>query len=208
MNTKQRTDEQTFHEMTEAERMAVEKYVTRSSAKPSVRVKISKNGSDADISVDHPDQRVGHALIMKAFGSVDLNFAKGLLSQLAAVSECGGDIDADRLNFLLSIINGIEPRDMLESMLGAQMSTVHMACMMLASRLVHSKNTLEQDSAERALNKLNRTFAIQMETLTRYRSSAKQKVAAPQLPARNDTNVVLMPTPDENKEHDALSNAA
>ena len=95
---------------------------------------------------------------------------------------------------------------MLESMMGAQMATVHMACMMLASRLVHSKTIVEQDSAERVLNKLNRTFAMQMETLTRYRSRTKQKVAAPQLPARKDTNVVPMPT--ENKEHDALSNAA
>lgn len=34
----------------------------------------------------------------------------------------------------------------------------------------------QQDSAERALNKLCRTFAIQLETLKRIRSSGEQKV--------------------------------
>jgi hypothetical protein len=38
------------------------------------------------------------------------------------------------------------------------------------------ENIPQQDSAERAFNKLTRTFAMQMEALKRYRSGAEQKV--------------------------------
>ena len=38
------------------------------------------------------------------------------------------------------------------------------------------KTIPQQDSAERAFNKLTRTFAMQMEALKRYRAGAEQKV--------------------------------
>ena len=61
-------------------------------------------------------------------------------------------------------------------MLAAQMAAVHMASMTFARRLVHVKTIAQQDSAERAFNKLTRTFAMQMEALKRYRAGAEQKV--------------------------------
>jgi hypothetical protein len=79
-------------------------------------------------------------------------------------------------NFALSVIRGIEPRDQLEAMLGAQMAAVHMATMMMARRLNHVETIPQQDAAERALNKLARTFATQMEALKRYRTGGTQKV--------------------------------
>src|ERR1700692_1425820 len=41
---------------------------------------------------------------------------------------------------------------------------------------VASENIPQQDSAERALNKLARTFVSQMEALKRYRTGGEQKV--------------------------------
>jgi hypothetical protein len=61
-------------------------------------------------------------------------------------------------------------------MLAAQMAAVHMASMTFARRLAHVENIPQQDSAERAFNKLARTFATQMETLKRYRTSGQQKM--------------------------------
>jgi len=43
-------------------------------------------------------------------------------------------------------------------------------------RLANVENTLQQDSAERAFNKLARTFTVQMEALKRYRTGGEQKV--------------------------------
>jgi hypothetical protein len=48
--------------------------------------------------------------------------------------------------------------------------------MTFGRRLAHVDNILQQDSAERAFNKLARTFAIQLEALKRYRTGGEQKV--------------------------------
>jgi hypothetical protein len=41
--------------------------------------------------------------------------------------------------------------------------------------LAHVDDIPRQDSAERAFNKLTRTFAMQMEALNRYRSGAERR---------------------------------
>jgi len=87
-----------------------------------------------------------------------------------------GRVDESRFNFLLSIIKGVNPNDQLEAMLAAQMAVVHDATMQFARRLPHVETIQQQDSAERALNKLARTFAMQMEALKRYRTGGEQKV--------------------------------
>jgi len=48
--------------------------------------------------------------------------------------------------------------------------------MIFARRLAHVENIPQQDSAERAFNKLARTFTAQMEALTRYRGKGQQKM--------------------------------
>ena len=62
------------------------------------------------------------------------------------------------------------------SLQAAQMAAVHMATMTFARRLAHVENIPQQDSAEHALNKLGRTFTMQVEALKRYRSGGEQKV--------------------------------
>jgi len=163
-------------EVTEAERTAIEKHRARNKAKLSVRLKVSKNGNDPQIELDHPNKLVGRALVMEALASADPDFVNGMLSQLAGASGHGRDIAEGGLNFMLSVIKGIEPRDQLEAMLAAQMAAVHMASMTLARRLAHVEEIPQQDSAERAFNKLTRTFAMQMEALKRYRAGTEQRV--------------------------------
>ena len=70
----------------------------------------------------------------------------------------------------------MEPRDQVETMLAAQMAAVQMAAMTFAHRLNHIDNIPQQDSAERAFNKLTRTFVAQVEALKRYRSGGEQTV--------------------------------
>jgi hypothetical protein len=115
-----------------------------------------------------------YAQLKETFGTDD-RFVKGMLSQLANTG-AGGKLDHDELNFILSMVKGTKPRDQLEAMLAAQMAATHMATMTLARRLAKVENILQQDSAERAFNKLARTFAAQMEALKRYRTGGEQKV--------------------------------
>jgi hypothetical protein len=79
-------------------------------------------------------------------------------------------VDGRALNFMLSQVKGVKPTDQVEAMLAAQIAAVHLATMTLARRLAHVKTIPQQDSAERAFNKLARTFATQVEALKRYRT--------------------------------------
>jgi hypothetical protein len=130
------------------------------------------------VVVDHPDARAGYALLMEAFGTADTAFTSGILSDLANVTADVEDNDASerRLNFALSMVKAINPKDELETMLGAQMAIVHLATMTMANRLQHASTLPLLDSAERGLNKLARTFASQLEALKRYRTGGEQKV--------------------------------
>ena len=143
---------------------------------PAPRLKMPEDERTATISPDHPDQVLGYALLMEALGTANYDFARGLLQQLANADTKDKQIDQGGLNFMLSIVKGIKPRDQLEAMLAAQMAVIHVATLTLAERLTRVEILPQQDSAERALNKLARTFAAQMETLKRYRTGGEQKV--------------------------------
>src|SRR5262249_55396424 len=101
---------------------------------------------------------------------------EGLINQLANAGSRGPEIDERELNFMLSVVEGIKPKDQLETMLAAQMVAIHMATMGFARRLAHVETIQQQDSAERGLNKLARTYAMQLEALKRYRTGGEQKV--------------------------------
>ena len=59
--------------------------------------------------------------------------------------------------------------------------------MTFARRLNRVENIPQQDSAERALNKLARTFTSQMEALKRYRSEGQQKILVQHTSTMNTT---------------------
>jgi hypothetical protein len=139
------------------------------------RVKVAIEGNSADIRPDHPDIAIGSLAVMRAIGTTDFDFFDGLALQL--VNVCRGQGSTEKtVNFMLSVIKGIEPRDQIEAMLAAQMAAVHTATMTFARRLAHVETIQQQDSAERAFNKLTRTFAAQMSALKEYRSKGEQKM--------------------------------
>ena len=140
--------------------------------KPSPRFKVKGTAIDND----HSDPAIGTVLLMEALGTTDLDFLNGLTKQLVNAGTQGQKLDASALNFMLATIKGIQPRDQVETMLAAQMAAVHNATMTFARRLNHVENIPQQDSAERAFNKLARTFASQVEALKRYRTGGQQKV--------------------------------
>jgi hypothetical protein len=100
----------------------------------------------------------------------------GLFSQLANAASHGCQIDEETFNFMLSVVKGLKPKDQLQTMLAAQMAAIHMATMTFARRLAQVETIPQQDSAERALNKLARTYAMQLEAFKRYRTGGEQKV--------------------------------
>jgi hypothetical protein len=150
-------------------------HARRKGTLPSPRLKVQQTDAATIISPDHQDLETGQAVLMQALGTTDVDFFSGLLNQLASVGRQGPDLEG-ALNFMLAVVKGLEPKDQLETMLAAQMAAVHMATMTLAHRLGRVETIPQQDSAERAFNKLARTFAAQMEALKRYRTGGQQKV--------------------------------
>jgi hypothetical protein len=156
----------------EAEALAAFK-VARETRGP--RLKVAIEGDVVKINPDHPDAVTGTLALMRAIGTADSDFFDGLILQLVNASK-GQGIPEKTVNFMLAVIKGLEPRDQIEAMLAAQMAAVHMAAMTFARRLAHVENLPQQDSAERAFNKLTRTFAAQVEALKSYRSKGEQKM--------------------------------
>jgi hypothetical protein len=163
------------YEPTAYEQKATAAYLARKKAKPPApRMKVSEKDGVTALSADHPEQSFAYMRLLEAVGSGDFDFLDGLLKQLCNMGSTGRSVDEDGLNFMLAIVKGIEPRDQVEAMLAAQMAAVHNATMTFARRLNHVENIPQQDSAERAFNKLARTFAAQVEALKRYRSVGEQ----------------------------------
>lgn len=164
----------TAYEQTPEEQEAINAFrAAQKAKKPAPNLKVTEG---AQICVDHPDLGVGWLMLSQALATTSVDFLDGIISQLANAATVGKNPDLGAINFALAVVKGIDPRDQLETMLAAQMAAIHLATMTFARRLAHVENIPQQDSAERALNKLARTFTTQMETLKRYRTGGEQKV--------------------------------
>lgn len=170
---------QAANSLTPAEQIAVDAWLDRRK-RASPRIKLhGKRGNVTAVGTDHSDHSVGFALLMEAVGTQDEAFLAGLMEHLINAGAKGqevGEASEAKANFLLSVVKGIKPKDEIEAMLAAQMAAVHSATMTFARRLNHVDNLAQQDSAERAFNKLARTFTAQIEALKRYRSRGEQTV--------------------------------
>jgi hypothetical protein len=170
----ERDADEPAYEPSAQERSALEAYL-KNAADAAPRMKVLDAEAMA-IAPDHPEPAVGEVLLMAALGTTDRDFFGGVVRQLGEASSHGGKVDERALNFMLSVVKGIKPRDQVEAMLATQMAAVHVATLTSAQRLAQAETLPAQDSAERAFNKLSRTYATQMEALKRYRSGGEQNV--------------------------------
>jgi hypothetical protein len=150
------------------ERAAVEAHLARKKVTPPAPriMNVAQKDGVMSATLDHPDPSIGHVVLMEALGTVDPDFLDGLVGELAHAVMQGRTVDERILNFMLSLVKGVKPTDQVEAMLAAQMAAVHMATMMLARQLAQVKTLPQQDSAERAFNKLARTFAAVLRLIT------------------------------------------
>jgi len=132
------------------------------------------------MSTSHPDPQVGSCQIMEAFGVSDSNLLNGLLLQLTQLACSDGEVDYAKLNSMVAYVRGIGPKDAVEAMHAIQMASVHVAMMNVANILKNSSQAGSQldqfDSASAALNKLARTWNMQVETLKKHRSTGEQSI--------------------------------
>jgi hypothetical protein len=118
----------------------------------------------------------GFQQLMDLLGHADVDFVQGLLKQLGSACRGPHGIDEDGVNFFLSFIKSLKPRDEVEVLLAAQMAAVHWAAMDEAQRLNRAETWQGHDSSVRAVAQLTRTFAAQVAGLKHYRTGGEQKV--------------------------------
>jgi hypothetical protein len=165
------------YEPTRQEVAAAEAFGQRAETKaPPPPLTVTVVGDDAKIGINHPNAETGATLLLNALGTTNTNFADGLIKQLSCIATDGQEVATDDINFMVAVVGDIEPRDQMEAMLAAQMSAVHMATMSFAARLTSSDRLYQIEAAQKALNKLARTFTTQMEALNRYRGKGQQKM--------------------------------
>ncbi|MES2666904.1 MAG: hypothetical protein V4712_12445 [Pseudomonadota bacterium] len=166
-----------FSKLTDAQRERVVSVARRAkerTAGPEMAVEV-KDGQLA-ITYGHENAYAAVALLMADMGTCDASFFNCVTNQMANIGSQGRKVDDTASNFLMAVVRAVQPRDELETLLAVQMGAIHNATMMLARRLNHVETIPQQDAAERALNKLARTYAMQMEALKRYRTGGQQKV--------------------------------
>lgn len=164
-------------ELTDAQRAKVEETAKRAKKRASAPpMQLAMDDGALSISYPGKSEVAMGLLLMAELGTCDPCFHAGIMRQVATLGAQGAKLDENNSNFVVSVVRAVEPRDELETMLAVQMGAVHAATMMMARRLNHVSTLPQQDAAERALNKLARTFATQMETLKRYRTGGQQKV--------------------------------
>lgn len=146
--------------------------VANDRSRPSPRIKLSRRR----IAIQHPDPQAGERLLAEALGAVDRDALHGLLKQLMSASVINRKADEANLAFMISMVKSIGPRDSIEAMLVTQMVAVHAATMRSACRLAFTDGLPQQESITRALTRLARTFASQIEALNRHRSSGERAI--------------------------------
>ena len=140
------------------------------------RMELDVQDGVMSISLKSKSQEIAALLQLADIGTRDPDFRSGIVGQIACLGAHGRQADEDNSNFVFSVVRAVKPRDELEALLATQMGAIHAATMMMARKLNLVNTTQQQDSAERALNKLARTYVAQMDALKRYRTGGQQKV--------------------------------
>jgi hypothetical protein len=159
----------------------------RSGSIASPRIRLYKKR----IAIKHPDPQAGERLLAEALGAVDRDALHGILKQLAKASAIGHRPDEANLAFMISTIKSIAPGDSMESMLAAQMVCVHMAAMRTACRLACTDDLEQQEGITRALTRLTRTFAAQIEALGRHRGNDERAITVRNLSVQDGGKAIV-----------------
>lgn len=164
-----------------ADVLAVEKFKERQRKKPPIQ-----EVSPAMLGLEGSDvAKAGNAL-----ASGDPFFVIGLCNQLVHAQSASNEFSVDRLNFMLSIVNGIEPRDATEALLTSQMAAVHCALMECIRHLNSARTRDHRQEELNTMMRLSRVFSMQLETLKRYRSTGEQRIQVQHINVNADNAVV------------------
>jgi hypothetical protein len=145
---------------------------------PRARVN-TREGEDGVLRIthSHADGEGWSSQIQSAFGSPSKEFVHHTMTGLLnVILPAGKPIDQDTVNAALAVVDGVKPRNETEALLACQMAASHALAMECLLRTRHADSLLRFEANGNMATKFLRTFAVQMETLSRVRRGGKQKV--------------------------------
>ncbi|RXH03007.1 hypothetical protein [Bradyrhizobium zhanjiangense] len=154
---------------------------------PTPRIKLTRRR----LEIQHPDSQAGERLLAEALGAVDRDALHGILQQLLKASVIEQKPNEANLAFMISMMKSIAPRDSVEAMLVAQMVSVHVAAMRSACRLAFTDHLQQQEGVTRALTRLARTFAAQIEALSRHRSNGERAITVQNVSVQDGGSAIV-----------------
>ena len=125
---------------------------------------------------------------MKALGTTNINFARGVVWQLYSACVYADKVDEDKLNYMFAIVTSFKPKDEVEAMVSVQFALTQtemgrQACGYLNADLLHmateGRLQAEQTFASNSC-KFARTSIALIDALVRYRAGGDQKVTVQQ----------------------------
>lgn len=137
------------------------------------KFKVNVTDEQTLVEMDHADVETASIMLMEALGTTNGDFAQAIIYQIAR-AQGSAPIDEVALNQSMAMVVGVKPQDEVEAMLATQMTAIHNATMTHARRLAAADTYMESEIAEKALNKLARTFTTEVETLSKYRGKGQQ----------------------------------
>jgi hypothetical protein len=114
-----------------------------------------------------------------------------LMNELGRQMSIATGCDGVTYKFVRAVIDTIEPQDPIEAMLLAQMTAIQLSTYTFLQKIVSPRTGLDHEFAQRALNKLARTFVMQMEALKRHRAGAEQKITVQQLSVQQGGQAIV-----------------
>lgn len=116
------------------------------------------------------------ARLLDAFGTTSKAVIDAEMLRLSGVLQTDKPGFETRLNAALALIEGIRPENELEAVLAVQIAATHAVAMSKLS-LLQSVNTIPQaESAANIATKMQRTFTMQLEALSKMRRGGQQNV--------------------------------
>jgi hypothetical protein len=151
------------------------------------------------INCDHaraypPDGQAGDwwQRLKEAFGTASSEFVDASLAQLIAAARLpGSGVSEVAVNAALAFVEGAKPQDELECALALQMACTHTAAMAVLRRIGSGSGGDRNLAANAsAVARLLRAYAMQVETLRRWRHVGSQSKCAGYAPLNEDAQEI------------------
>ena len=172
-------------ELTPEEQQQLDRYRQRKKNQAN-KLKIRKgNTGENQLNVEHvnSDDPLFETRYSESYGTVDSDVQFHLLNQMVQSFNgilSSGEIDKEKsiqaCNTALAILHGIQPQDELEGLLAVQMVGTHNMAMDCMGKATRTDRVDFMNTYMNGATKMLRTFAAQMEALTKYRTGGQQKM--------------------------------